>query len=231
MNQKLQPYALTLVLLGITVFAGISLTAEWFYLKNNNKTLSAARAPSVDAPPEEKLASDIFKLPELSQFDQLVERPLFMETRRPSPPLPPGPPAKTEPPAPVTFKLMGVLETPEGRMALIADAKGKYKRFKLNDSVDGWEIASIKPDGLILQNGGTNEDLALLKKKPKGTKPPQETPLQNPETPPTPPQAPPAPPHPGTPMAPPPNMGGGMGAMEPQDYQGDETESERQEAP
>ncbi|NDE35547.1 MAG: hypothetical protein EBY15_12575, partial [Gammaproteobacteria bacterium] len=61
MNQKLQPYALTLVLLGITVFAGISLTAEWFYLKNNNKTLSAGRAPSVDAPPEENLASDIFK--------------------------------------------------------------------------------------------------------------------------------------------------------------------------
>ena len=231
MNQKLQPYALTLVLLGITVLAGIGLSAEWFYLKNNNKTLSARRSQSQETPPEDNLPSDIFKLPEVSQFAQLVERPLFMETRRPSPPLPPGPPAKTEPPAPVTFKLMGVLETPEGRMALIADAKGKYKRFKLNELVDGWEIASIKPDRLILQNAGTNEDLALLKKKPKGTKPPQETLPQNPETPPTPPQAPPQPPHPGTPMAPLPNMGGGMRAMEPQDNQGEDTDNEPQEAP
>jgi len=229
MNQKLQPYALTFALLGITVFLGISLTAQWFYLKNTNKTLSTERTPTADTHQEENLASDIFKLPEVSQFAQMVERPLFMETRRPSPPLPPGPPAKTEPPAPVTFKLMGVLETPEGRMALIADAKGKYKRFKLNDSIEGWEIASIKPDRLILQNAGTNEDLALLKKKPKGTKPPAETPPQNPETPPTPQQAPF--PHPGTPMAPPPNMGSGMGTMEPQENQGDYTDSEPQEAP
>jgi general secretion pathway protein N len=235
MNPSLRPYTLTFFLLALTLLLSAGLGGEWFYLKGSLMRMATENTPSREAPPEGELSPDSFALPGVDQFAQLAERPLFMETRRPSPPLPPGPVAKSEPPPPVTFKLMGVLETPEGRMALIADAKGKYKRIKSKDMVEGWEVSAIQPDHLILGSPGVSEDLNLLKKKPKGAHRGAPTPEPAPSGESQPPSQAPPPsqpmPHPGTPMAPLQNPAGGQGMMEPQDNQGEEIENEPQEAP
>lgn len=66
-------------------------------------------------------------------------------------------------------------------MALIADAKGKYKRLKVKDSLDGWQITDIKPDRLLIEQGEFKEDLSLLKKPAKGASPtPTGTPAMAP---------------------------------------------------
>lgn len=81
-------------------------------------------------------------------------------------------------------------------MALIADAKGKYKRMKTKDALDGWQVSVIKPDRILMEQSGFKEDLPLLKKRPKGAPgarpsappPPQPVPpaAQNPQRPPVP---------------------------------------------
>ncbi len=175
MSQRLRPYFLTGILLVITSTLGALLTGEWLHL-HTQRSGKPLPERSVSAPiPETDLTPDTFALPGVTLYQQMAERPLFMESRRPAPPASaePPPPPPPEKAGPINFKVMGILATPEGRMALIADAKGKYKRMKVKDSLDGWHISDIKPDRLLLEQGGFKEDLSLLKKRPKGAAMPQ----------------------------------------------------------
>lgn len=174
MSQRLRPFFLTGILLILTSWLGALLTGEWLHLRarpaGKNPTETSAKPTEAEA----GLTPDTFTLPGVGEYPQVVERPLFLESRRPPPPKSEEPPAPESPPppekaTPVTFKVMGILSTPEGRMALIADAKGKYKRLKVKDSLDGWQIADIKPDRLLIQQGPFKEDLSLLKKRPPGS--------------------------------------------------------------
>lgn len=170
MPARLRPYVLSGVLLALAVLLSALLAGEWLYLKHGRETRAVIK-PAAQMPlPEDKLLPDDYALPGLSQYQQMAERPLFMESRRPSPPAPPGPPPPTKPEVapPINFKVMGILATPEGRMTLIADAKGKYKRMKVKDALDGWQIAEIKEDTIAIEQAGFREDLSLLKKRSKG---------------------------------------------------------------
>jgi len=176
MSQRLRPFFLTGVLLILTSSLGALLTGEWLHLRKKPAGKGPSDNTTTITAPETGLTPDKFALPGVSEYQQMVERPLFMETRRPPPPKSEEPPPPPTPPppekaTPVNFKVMGILSTPEGRMALIADGKGKYKRMKVKDSLDGWQITDIKPDRLLIQQGEFKEDLSLLKKRGKGGSP------------------------------------------------------------
>jgi hypothetical protein len=170
MPARLRPYLLSGFLLALTAILSILLAGEWLYLKHGRENRAALKPQPQLPMPNDQLLPDDFALPGLNQYQQMAERPLFMETRRPSPPAPPGPPPPTKPEIapPINFKVMGILATPEGRMTLIADAKGKYKRMKVKDALDGWQIAEIKKDTISIEQAGFSEDLSLLKKRAKG---------------------------------------------------------------
>lgn len=176
MPTRLRPYLLSLVLLTIAAFLGMMLAGEWFYLKHNQLVNNRIRSTSPPQGTEDELLPDNFSLPGVSEYQQMVERPLFVESRRPNQPPPAAslPPQKPEPPGPINFKVMGILSTPEGKMALMADAKGKYKRMKIRDAIDGWQIAEINPDRVLLEQNGVKQDVSLLKKRPKGAPPPNQ---------------------------------------------------------
>jgi hypothetical protein len=76
---------------------------------------------------------------------------------------------------------MGVVESPRGRVALIAESKGKYRKLREKDSIDGWEIVRITNDRILLHNEDIEESLNLVKKRPKtaGQQQHQEPPPQN----------------------------------------------------
>lgn len=170
MPKRLRPFLLTAILLVITSTLAALLAGEWVYLKNRRALTFKTEHPAQAPLPEAALLPDDFALPELDKYEQIVSRPLFMESRRPGQPpaaAPPPPPPPTTPP-PISLKLMGILSTPKGKVALIADAKGKYKRLKLNDALDGWQVIGIKPDRLFMEQNGFTEDLPLLKKREKG---------------------------------------------------------------
>jgi hypothetical protein len=179
LSDRLRPYRLTVVLGAAALLLVMLLALEWFLIKPSPMP-SAAPRRGQDPQAQDNLLGDAFSLPAVATFKQTVDRPVFMESRRPAPPAPAGPPAKTEPPPPISLKLMGVLATPEGQMVLIADAKGKYRRLKPKETLEGWEIVEIMGDRVRLQQGGIEEDLLLVKKHPKGSNPTaQGTPAAN----------------------------------------------------
>lgn len=202
--KRLRPFMLTAILLVIASALAALLAGEWVYLKNRRAQTFKTEHPAQTPLPEAALLPDAFALPNSDKYEQIVSRPLFMESRRPGQPPstePPPPPPPTAPP-PISLKLMGVLSTPKGKVALIADAKGKYKRLKLRDALDGWQVVGIKPDRLFLEQNGFKEDLPLLKKKEK-TAPGRQPQAPNPSA--QPPQA-LAPPQPQPPQT---EVGGG----------------------
>ncbi len=182
-NSRLRPYWLTLILGAGVLVLSLLMVAEWLYLRHQRQQSVATASTGPAPPPESELVPDRFSLPPLSQYPQTVERPLFMETRRPNPPVSATATPKLEAAPPVNFKLMGVLATPEGKMVLIADAKGKYRRLKTKDAYEGWEIADIQSDRVVLEQAGFTEDLKLLKKGPKPPLKPGQPPAQSPQAP------------------------------------------------
>lgn len=184
LDPRLKPYTVPIGLGAGLFLLVILILLEWFAFRHSlAQDNKASRAPNPQTLGAEVSLSGL-GLPAVNEFSETVERPLFMETRRPSPPPPPGPPPRSEPPAPVTFQLMGVIDSPKGRLALIAEAKGKYRRLRLKDAIDGWEVTEIRDDRLFLEQGGLKQDIGLTKKRAKTagerTPPPQqEAPPEN----------------------------------------------------
>lgn len=160
-------YLLAALLAGLALGLGVIVTVEWLVLEQGREAMldlpPAKPARTADAGAGE--AKD-FELPGLDDYEQMTERPLFMESRRPGAeggPPPPPPVAQT----PLTSKLMGIVWTPQGKKALIVDAKGKYKRMKPLDILDNWTLIELGVDRVVMQQGEERKELPLLKKKPK----------------------------------------------------------------
>ncbi|MGZ8248345.1 type II secretion system protein N [Methylomagnum sp.] len=161
-------YLLPSILGCVAAALGLALAIEWAVLaRHRSHDLAPSPAKAAVAPEAEATdAGKEFDLPEENEYEQMAERPLFMENRKP------GVDAAAEPPpavpvGPMTLKLMGIVWTPEGKLALVADAKGKYKRLKPQDSLDGWTLVELGTDKVTMLQGERREELTLLKKRPK----------------------------------------------------------------
>jgi hypothetical protein len=124
----------------------------------------------------EPVDTDEVVLPEFQEYETIVQRPIFMEGRRPGA-VGGETTATAAQNTPLTVKLMGVAFTPKDKTALFVDAKGKYKRLKKNGSIEGWTLIDFAFDRVTLQQGDEQRVLMLLKPKPK-TAPVQATPGQ-----------------------------------------------------
>ncbi len=124
---------------------------------SNNHPLP--QAPAAPEPPP---------LP-LDRFQAMVTHPLFVEGRQPIPEQDKtgeatvqesGPPPKVE--------LTGIIQTPNaGKIILIRDKEGKTRRLKPGDNVDGWELAELAPDHVVLTQGAKKHTLKLIKPRPQ----------------------------------------------------------------
>jgi hypothetical protein len=155
---------------------------EWFYASRSQQQLLAIR-PAIDkkALTEEMPAIDLTAQVEESYAD-LVNRPLFIEGRKP---VKEPPPAEAASNAALTVKfdwvLNGVYTTPKGLSALLTRAvlktpKDNYRRAKTGDTVDGWTLIEIKKDRIWFDQSGERKELLLHKPKPKHPPPKPGTP-------------------------------------------------------
>lgn len=187
-------YLLAALLAGLALGLGVVVTVEWLVLEHGREAmLDLPPAKPTRAPDAEAGEAGDFELPGLDDYEQMTERPLFMESRRPGAeggPPPAPPPVRT----PMTLKLMGIAATPDGKKVLIVDAKGKYHRVKTLDILDNWTLVDIGEDKVVMQQGEERQDLMLLKKKPKP--PPGPAQAGQPGQPLPPGQQPPRPPQP-----------------------------------
>lgn len=155
--------------------------------------IEAANPPQLDrqpvtTPPEAVLPDNLesppagnFALPPLDAYSEIVERPLFISSRRP-----PEEPEVVEQkqPGEVSFTLLGVAVTPERNLALLQiDGAGKVARMEVGEEVNGWQLEAVHADGIVLRKNETIKNVPLVRKsKPAPSKIDQAAPHENNET-------------------------------------------------
>lgn len=95
-----------------------------------------------------------------SKFVAMLDRPLFMLTRRPPPPPPPP-----DAPAPVdtltTARISGIFSGSAGG-GVIINLGGKDRRVRLNESIEGgWTLQSISGSTVTFSGAGQSRTLTL----------------------------------------------------------------------
>lgn len=118
-----------------------------------------------------------FNIAPLSQYGEIVERPLFLTNRRPPEETPlEAPPAAEPPKEEQQLTLLGVVLTPEATMALVQDDKtGKVSRLRVGERINLWQLQAVQADRVSLSSGETVLELPLErnKKPPSGNNPQQ----------------------------------------------------------
>ena len=120
------------------------------------KPAQHAARPTIPEMPSQKLAP---------AFEAIAKRPLFSQSRRPSPPPEPTPPpvaAKQEPPtAQLGATLMGIVISPDVRSAILRMTDGKNVAVVEGDSIDGWKLSEVMPDGARFKNVAATIELSF----------------------------------------------------------------------
>lgn len=124
-----------------------------------------------EALPGVQLSETQIDLPGLEIYDDLVQRPLFAEDRRPEPkaPLAEGEPEPEAPPAvPLNVALTGIIHTPNTRVALVRDnSSGRsvnlQERMPLPGDQGSWLVKTIEPRRVVFEDtvGQTETTLEL----------------------------------------------------------------------
>ncbi len=114
-------------------------------------------------------------LPGLDDLAEVVERPLFSQSRRPAPPE-----AQADVPAAkdgqqFAYGLSGIVITSGREMALLSHARTReIRQVRLGGIVDGWKVTAISADQVTLSRGGETQALKLIDRpQPVRRKPPR----------------------------------------------------------
>lgn len=87
-------------------------------------------------------------LPPLSDYAELVERPLFNPNRRP---LQAVAAVLVETPPLDTYSLVGVINDTQGRRALLRDSQAQLWIVRAGENLQGWTVESVLPDQVTLR--------------------------------------------------------------------------------
>lgn len=185
MNQKL----LKLQLLGCGFLTSLILV-EWGYGQYARDQLQA----ELDRPVESDFQADSLPelaadTPSLDQYSAIVERPLFIEGRKPIV----EQPVKEVVPVEVgqidDWQLIGVFTKSKQPTVLFRKQNEAKKYLKLNENqtIAGWLVQKIQPDQVTLQQGAQQKIVPLRKPRvqpPAGGKPATPKPARPPGAPP-----------------------------------------------
>lgn len=141
-----------------------------------------------------------FRLPELESFADVIERPLFLKSRRPAPPkVGPEGVASAADGRLGQYALAGVVITPDERFVLLrATRDNKFHRVADGQDFEGWTVQAIEGEEVVFGREGAEERLPLLRKTPEkfklaarraallGRRPPPKPPQANDQKPPAP---------------------------------------------
>jgi hypothetical protein len=127
----------------------------------------------VPEPPQKSAAVDTSTQPanelpvetqDISTFAEIVARPLFAPSRRPPPVASADSHVEASVAKSVTFDLIGVMLSNDRRIALLRprDAtKDKVLQASEGQTVEGWEVRSIKPTQVVLARGDDSEVIKI----------------------------------------------------------------------
>jgi hypothetical protein len=109
------------------------------------------------------------EIPEISDYDDMINRPLFFEDRKPYVYIEPekaspktkkrkqAAPKKTE-----LYSLSAVMMSTDKKLAIIQSGREKtMQRLSLGESIDGWIVENIEPRSVLLKKGNETKQLEL----------------------------------------------------------------------
>ena len=104
-----------------------------------------------------------FSPPPVEQFAAIAVRPLFSDTRRPSPLAEKTKPKKAEPPPKaIKFSLVGIVLSADDHMALLQKKHPKELILVAKgERIDGWLVETIMPDRVVFRNGKVQKVIEL----------------------------------------------------------------------
>ena len=119
-------------------------------------------------------------------FSEIIERPLFMDTRRPwvAPVSTDSNKHKglrqTEPDILTLISLSAIVITNEQRIALIEDKRtGKLQQLHQGEMYGGWTLADVGTNSIAMQKGPHTRNMELIVKQSRP--PPEKPPASEPE--------------------------------------------------
>ncbi|MGR9071699.1 MAG: hypothetical protein ACU833_01395 [Gammaproteobacteria bacterium] len=171
---------LVILLLAISGVLAAVIVAEWSVMKvmRNGLLAEVARTGDSGYQIDEIPTIELMKT-SIDDFADMVNRPLFVEGRRPIEEQEVG---ETEPEniyaGKFEWELTGVFSTVRGLSALFLNTKAREKteRFAkvfVNDDLEGWKIEAIYEDRVSISRGGETQEIQLRKPKPQNAPPPQ----------------------------------------------------------
>jgi hypothetical protein len=125
------------------------------------ETPPAAAGAVTSADPSPLPPEAVFDPPARAAFDEILERPLFSEDRRP-PPEPEQPVAAPAPMMPVRLQLLGVATTGDVAVALVRDLTTQ-ELLRLSEGMvhQGWTVSALEPGRAVLKRGEQTQELDL----------------------------------------------------------------------
>lgn len=101
--------------------------------------------------PEPAAEPAAFEPPPRSAFDEIAERPLFAESRRPYVPDRPPAAAPVEEREEVVLELVGTLLTGQNRAALVKPEGQSARWLRSGQAIGGWQVEAIERDRITLR--------------------------------------------------------------------------------
>lgn len=127
--------------------------------------LHPAASPVAPGPPKPAVlpaADPDFTLPPLDDFSEIVERPLFIPSRRPLSPESGSPGSGPGEAERRLFTLKGVVISADERMAVLQRRRNReVLRVVEGQRIDGWLVETIMPEGVVLRQGEVREEVEL----------------------------------------------------------------------
>jgi hypothetical protein len=170
---KRYPKVVLLTLACLLVALGLSLEYRWL----KRRLEFALQVPPVgELPQPGEEAPALAELPPREAFTAFIAQPLFIEGRKPLPEEAEAGALETKKPPEV--HLTGIITAPNAlQLILVRDQSNKTLRLKPGEAIDGWRVAELKDDQVILQQNGKTHILKLIKPRPLKPPPPSPRPL------------------------------------------------------
>lgn len=147
----------------ISVNVALAVVLAWLWFSPNGAIKNSVWTPP--AAQKTDYAQMIPPLPgnaqvDTSKFVAMLDRPLFMLTRRPPPP-PPPPEASAPVDTLTTARISGVFSSSAGG-GVIINLGGKDRRVRLNEAIEGgWTLQSISGSTVTFSGAGQSRSLTL----------------------------------------------------------------------
>lgn len=131
-----------------------------FQFAKDTPSLEGVSVVAPKAAHEQALASSArFSMPSLSAFSELVERPLFSRSRRPSASMGALALSAEEGPALV---LNGIIVTGKDKIALLAaPTSERMTPLREGEALAGWTLVSVHPDRVAIRSGSKEQEIFI----------------------------------------------------------------------